>query len=284
MNPVGVIGVGVIGGGFVEELRDAERDVLAFDLDQDRMDWAVEQGAEAASSPADVGDRAECVILALPGTPEVAETLLGTGRVLAGDTPQLVIDASTTLPETSIRCQEACEEAGVSFVEAPITGGSPRTGMHMMVGGTTEDSDTATQVLDILCAGHRRIGKVGDAMIFKLGLQLRYAGHHAIDAEVISFLRDNGVDPAPLVDFLEFDVFDRYFTEDYHQDISGLGGFAIWKKDIGYAASVAHEENTALPLTTVVHEAYKSAGKRLKPDERHAAALIRYWEALNDQG
>ncbi|PSP91519.1 hypothetical protein BRC78_04315 [Halobacteriales archaeon QH_8_68_33] len=61
-----------------------------------------------------------------------------------------------------------------------------------------------------------------EATIFKPGLQMRYAGHHAVDAEVV-----------------EFEVFDGYFTGDFSQGVEGLGGLAIWHKDIGCAREIA---------------------------------------------
>jgi 3-hydroxyisobutyrate dehydrogenase-like beta-hydroxyacid dehydrogenase len=152
----------------------------------------------------------------------------------------------------------------------------------MMIGGTEANYDAASVVLDDICADHTRIGRVGDATIFKLALQMRYAGHHAVDAEIVEFCRDNGVDPTPLDEFLEMDLSERYFTGDFTPEIEGLGGLSIWNKDIGYARQVAHENRTALPLTGVVHEAYKATTRRVTEDEGHASALITYWQALND--
>ncbi|WP_281244888.1 NAD-binding protein [Halomicrobium zhouii] len=134
----------------------------------------------------------------------------------------------------------------------------------------------------MICDDHVRIGDVGDATVFKLALQLRYAGQQAVDAEVVEFCRDNGVDPAPLNEFLELGVWDRYFTGEYEQAIQGLGGLEIWHKDVGYARQVARENGTALPLAAVVHEAYKATVRRVEEDEGHAAAVIEYWRTLND--
>jgi len=83
-------------------------------------------------------------------------------------------------------------------------------------------------------------------------------------------------------EFLELGVWDRYFTGEYEQAIRGLGGLAIWHKDVGYARQVARENDTALPLAAVVHEAYKATVRRVDENEGHAAALIEYWRALND--
>ena len=283
MTTIGLIGVGYIGKLFLNELLEADYDVTAFDVDDAQVDAATERGASAASSPAEIGRESDVIVMAVPGSPEVEATMEGEDGLLETlESGQLLVDVTTTLPETSVACEEMCDERGVHFVEAPITGGSPREGYHMMVGGTEANYEAATEILDVICDDHVRIGAVGDATIFKLALQMRYAGHHAIDAEIVEFCRDNGVDPSPLNDFLEMGVWEQYFTGDFSQDIEGLGGLAIWHKDIGYARQVAHENETALPLNGVVHEAYKSTVGRVDEDGGHASALITYWEALND--
>jgi 3-hydroxyisobutyrate dehydrogenase-like beta-hydroxyacid dehydrogenase len=74
---------------------------------------------------------------------------------------------------------------------------------------------------------------------------------------------------------------ERFEALDFSQGIEGLGGLAIWDKDLGYARDFAADNGTALPLNAVVHEAYKATRRRVDADEGHAAALIRYWMALN---
>ena len=283
MTDTGVIGVGYIGKLFVDRLTEAGHSLTVFDIDDDQVAYAVEQGGTAAESPAEVASNADAIVMALPGSPEVEATMEGEDGLLdeldAGD---LVVDATTTHPDTSVVCEELCDEAGADFVEATITGGSPREGYHVMAGGREEAYERAGDVLDVLADDHVLVGPVPDATVFKLGLQMRYAGHHAVDAEVVEFVRDNGVDPEIFTDFLEFDVLEGYFTGDFGQDIEGMGGLAIWDKDIGYAREYAHEHGTALPLNAVVHEAYKATRHRTGSEEGDASALIRYWLALND--
>ncbi|MFB6150667.1 MAG: NAD(P)-dependent oxidoreductase [Haloarculaceae archaeon] len=283
MTEIGIIGVGYIGKLFVDRLREAGHSLTVYDIDEEQVAYATDRGATAVEDPAAVGRAADVVLMAVPGTPEVEATMEGEEGLLSTlDEGQLVVDVTTTHPDTSVVCEELCDEAGADFVEAPITGGAPKEGYHMMVGGTEERYERATDVLDVICDGHERVGPVPKATVFKLGLQMRYAGHHAIDAEVVEFLRDNGVDPRLFDEFLGFDVWDQYFTGDFGQEIEGLGGLAIWHKDIGYAREYAHENGTALPLNAVVHEAYKATVRRVDDDEGHASALVKYWEALND--
>lgn len=283
MHTIGLVGVGYIGTEFLDRLLADDYDVVAFDIDDESVARAVERGAAAAENPATLAARSDAVVLALPGTPEVEATLEGPDGLLSAlDDDQLVVDVTTTHPDTSVVADELCDEAGAAYIEAPITGGAPREGYQMMVGGTTARYEAAASLLDTLCDAHTRVGSIPDGTVLKLGLQMRYAGQAALDAEIVEFTRDNGVDPALYRDFFGMDVWERYLTGDFEQGIEGLGGLAIWHKDLGYAREFAADRGTALPLAAVVHEAYKATTRRVGDEEGHAAALIRYWLALND--
>jgi 3-hydroxyisobutyrate dehydrogenase-like beta-hydroxyacid dehydrogenase len=283
MRELGLIGIGYIGKLFVDRLRDEEYSLTVFDVDESQVAYAVDQGATAAATPAEVGEASDVVLIAVPGSPEVETTMEDKDGLLGTlDDDQLVIDVTTTHPDTSITYEEQCTDRGARFIEAPITGAAPREGYHMMIGGTKKNYNAATEILDVICDDHVRIGEIGKGTIFKLGLQMRYAGQNALDAEIVEYAYDNGVDPELFNDFLGMDVWENYFTGDFNQDIEGLGGLSIWHKDIGYARDVAHENGTALPINDVVHEAYKAITRRASKDEGHAATLIKYWQLLND--
>lgn len=282
MKQIGLVGVGFVGKLFVDALREADRPLTAYDADDAQTAYARERGATAAASPADVAREADVVLLSLPGRGEVADVMEGDDGLLGAlSEGQVVVDTTTTGPETAERYAAACADRGAGFLTAPLTRSAPREGVMMMVGGDADTYRDVADTLDRISDDHTRIGDPGDAQTFKLMLQLRYAGHRAVDAEIVEFGRDNGVDPRLLNEFLGMDVWERYFDGDFAPDIEGLGGLAIWHKDIGYALDVARENDTATPLSGDVHEAYKAAVRAAGPDEGHAAAVVRYWRRLN---
>lgn len=285
MTTIGLVGVGFIGKLFVDSLVEAERSFVAYDIDESKVEYAEDRGGERADSPAAVAERAETVVLSLPGAPEVKAVMESEDGVLdeleAGD---FVVDTTTTGPETALEYEQRCADRDVGYLTAPLTRGAADPGIHMMVGGTEANYREGAEVLDVLSAAHTRIGDPGDAQRFKLMIQLRYAGREAVDAEVVAFGADLGVDPELMNDFLGLGVEERYFGDDFAQDIEGLGGLRIWHKDIGYALDVASEANVATPLTDDVYEAYKHTMRRIGEDEGHAAAIVRHWRRLNGGG
>lgn len=282
MDTIGLVGVGFVGERFARSLADAGYGTVAYDPDDARMAVAAECGATQASSPTVVAERSDAVVLALPGTPEVEATVLHDPflEALSGG---LIVDATTTHPETGVRCAERCTDAAVEYVAAPLTRGAPREGTLLMVGANESAYDRATPLLEAISDDHRRIGPVGDGRRLKLALQLRYALRSAVDAEVVAFAREAGVDPELLNEYLGMAISERYFEGDYTSDVTGMGALAIWHKDLGYALDVGRTTDVPLPLSAAGHELYEAGLRAAKPDEKRPEAVQYYWRRPSDE-
>jgi 3-hydroxyisobutyrate dehydrogenase-like beta-hydroxyacid dehydrogenase len=282
MRDIGLIGVGYIGKRFVESLREAGHSLTVYDIDESQVEYAVERGAEAADRPAEVGRASDAVFMALPGTPEVEATMEGEDGLLAAlDPGDVVVDSTTTKVETAVAYEGRCEDRNVHWVSAPLTRAAPVEGIHMMIGGSGANYGEAAELIETVSTRHIRLGDVERALRFKYMLQIRYASQLALDAEIVAFAKEGDVDPRPLNEFLGMDISERLFEEDYTQDVEGLGGLAIWDKDLGYALDVAHEDDIAMPLTSLVHETYKHGHRVAREEEGDATTIARYWAALN---
>lgn len=284
MNRIGVVGVGFIGKILIDGLTQADYDVVAYDIDPAERSHITDLGEEWAESPAAVAQETDAVIIAVPGAPEVLDVFEGDDGILGTlDEDQIVIDTSTTGPDAAETVAELSEERGFPFLTAPLTANAPAGGVRMMVGGSEAAYETGSPLLDAMSDRHRRIGTVAEAQTFKLILQARYACQDAVDAEIVAFARDQGLDPRPYHEFLGLDIDEKYLDRDFSPSIEGMGTLAIWHKDLGYGLDVAKESDTATPIINAVFEAYKHAFRTVSPDEGYSTTILRYWEALNDR-
>lgn len=282
MTRIGVVGIGYIGKRLVDDLVEAGHDVVGHDVDPSKEAFVAERG-EWAETPAAAAEGADAVVLAVPGAPEVRSVFEDDDGLLEVlDEGDLVVDTSTTGPDAAEALAAMCRDRGADFLTAPLTRNAPAGGVHMMVGGTEDAYAAGTPLLDVLSRRHTRIGSPAEAQTFKVILQVRYACQEAVDAEVVAFARDAGLDPRPYREFLGLDVSEGYLDRDFTPDIEGLGGLAIWHKDLGYALDVASEGRTATPITNAVYEAYKHAVRVSDESEGNDTAILRYWERLND--
>ena len=156
---VGVIGLGNMGAELANNLVQAGFDVVTHDVAGPTRNPA---GAAFVESPAAVAERAEAVVLSLPNgaiSAEVAAALAAApDRAVT-----VVIDTSTIGPDAARSIAAALAEAGVGYVDAPVSGGAAgaraRT-LTVMYSGTPDAAAAASAVIEGL--SDRRF-HVGDA-------------------------------------------------------------------------------------------------------------------------
>lgn len=274
METIGVIGVGNIGGRFARALLEAGYRVVVRDLDPVKAEAAETQGAEAAPTPGEVADRAELVLLCLPGSPPVEAVMEGPEGLLAHLRPgQIVVDTGTTHPDTDVHYAHLCRARGAELLDAPITGRSQ--GFIMMVGGDEAAFARARPVLERLSYKLMHLGAVGQGQLLKLANQLVLAGQWGVWAEAVVFAEQAGLDPRLLRDYLEFPIGEQFFGDDF----AGGGTLALHYKDLEYVMAVAHRAGAPLPFTNAVHEAFKAAWVAGRPDWSQPG-IITYWRRL----
>jgi 3-hydroxyisobutyrate dehydrogenase-like beta-hydroxyacid dehydrogenase len=276
MEKLGVIGLGNIGSRFAERLLNTGYPVTALDTDPEKMAAAVALGARPASTPGEVAADSDIILLCLPGSHAVENVMEGPdgimGHLRAG---HLIVDTGTTHPKTDIHYSRRCQESDAGLIDAPITGRSK--GYIMMVGGRAEDFAKAESVLTGLSCKLKHIGPVGHGQVLKLMNQMVLAGQWAVWAEAITWGAEAGVEPRLLRDYLEFPVDEGLFGDDFH----GGGTLALHYKDLGYVLDLAHEIGAAIPVTNVVHEAFKATKNAAAPDWTQTG-IVTYWRRLNE--
>src|SRR5207245_7535503 len=104
-------------------------------------------GADVAGWGGGGGERPGLVGTMLPSSSHVEQAFLGPAGVLEGVMRgRLCIDMSTIEPAVSRRVAERLHEAGIRFVDAPVSGGVPRAQdgtLAIMVGGEAKDVEEA---------------------------------------------------------------------------------------------------------------------------------------------
>jgi 2-hydroxy-3-oxopropionate reductase len=187
---------------------------------------------------------------------------------------QLVIDTSTSRPRTAVRLEKLCEAKGAGFIDSPLT--RRELGQILMVGGKEASFKKAEEILKCLSYKYRLVGPVGTGQILKMINQAVIATQTAVYAEAVELTRKYGLDPALLKEFLEFDIPEGLFTDDY---CSG-GELAFMYKDLGYLLEMAHDNCANIPIISLVHEMFKTSKVYGKPNWR-PLGIQTYYQRLN---
>lgn len=74
---VGIVGLGIMGGSFAKNLREADFEVCGFDIVEKNVEALVALGGTACDSPKEVAEQSDVVITSLPSIPAFHAVMSG---------------------------------------------------------------------------------------------------------------------------------------------------------------------------------------------------------------
>lgn len=296
---VGVIGLGAMGGGVASNLIEKGFSVVVRDVLPEVVGQFTRKGAAAASSSKEAGSLCDVVFTFLPISPfdpTLEEEILGKEGVLAGMTSRkVIVDCGNTSPLMAKKFSLECQKKGVSFLDAPVSGGPKGASagtLSVMVGGSPEVLQRIKPVLNAFSQKVTYFGPSGFGQMVKLINNMLVAINLAGLSESLVLGQKAGLDPAELLATLSsgaaqswvLDTAGRYLFERVPGQPPGpSGGFSGVKeggfdKQLGWAFEIAGDLEVPLPVTACIHELYKAARAAGKRGEFES--LIEFWEEL----
>jgi len=275
MTRIGFIGVGTMGLPMATNLLKKGFAVTAYDLNAAAVQAAVAAGMTAAASAAEAVAGADIVITMLPSSPHVESAYMGDGGVVnAARKGTLCVDMSTIDPAASRRVAAAAAERGVRFVDAPVSGGTPRATdgtLAIMVGASPEDFQAALPALQAMGANVFHVGPVGSGEVAKLCNNL-IAGVAAVAvSEAFRIAEGFGVDPKVVTDVIAKSSGNTWLMEHMHP-VPGLvaraastNGYApgfmtdLMCKDVGLAVDAARALRIPVFVAPAAQQVYRLA-------------------------
>src|SRR3979411_1278980 len=149
---IGFIGLGKMGFPMVRRLVEAKHQLIVFDQRKEVVDKLVALGAQAASSPKDVADRAETVMASLPSLQASLEVATGAGGVIEGKKIKRFVDLSTVGSGMAARIHGLLAKKNIVQVDCPVSGGvggAEKGTLAVMVSGPRGDFELLKPALGI---------------------------------------------------------------------------------------------------------------------------------------
>ncbi len=207
MERIGFVGLGTMGAAMAANLRRAGFEVTVWNRTPGRAADLVALGAHEAPTPAAVAAASDVVVCCVSDTPDVEAVLFGDDGVAAGIAPgALVIDCSTISPTATAAFARRLADAGVAFVDAPVSGGSEgarNATLTIMVGGEPDAFERARPVLAAMGKTVTRFGPAGSGQAVKAVNQVILAGAYLGVAEGIVLALKAGLDPVAVAAALD---------------------------------------------------------------------------------
>lgn len=267
---VGMIGIGLMGHGIASNILKAGHDLKFLDhAGNQPTDDLLSSGAERVSSHAEVVKGVGVLLLCVTGAPQVRKLLIEEGGAIERlQSEQIVIDCSTSLPETSQQVAAELSKKSIRFADAAMTR-TPKEAaegrLNLIVGA---DQDLFTDIKALLeCFAENIVhaGPVGSGHLMKLVHNYVSLGFSAVLAEAAHVAQKENIDPGVFLDVVGKGggggvVFDRFAPFISDRDCSGFQfALANAAKDLGYYNGMLKGGEHSLIIAEAVQRVFDQA-------------------------
>ncbi len=267
MTKLAFLGLGVMGYPMAGHLQAAGHDVCVYNRTEAKAQkWAAEHGGRHAATPREAADGAAFVMACVGNDDDLRSVCTGPDGAFAGMAAGAVfVDHTTVSAKVTQELYGLAREAGLNFVDAPISGGqagAENAQLSIMCGGDQDAYDAAEPVMTTYAKLCRRIGESGAGQKTKMCNQIAIAGLVQGLSEALHFAEEAGLDGRAVVEVISqgaagsWQMSNRYETM---LDDKFEHGFAVdWmRKDLGICLSTGDEIGASLPVTALVDQFYK---------------------------
>ncbi len=282
-EPVGFVGLGIMGSRMAASLARAGHPVTAYNRTREKAEaWVAEHGGQVADTPRDAAAGAAAVITMVVDGAQVEEVLLGEDGAVHGAAPgTLFIDCSTIAPADVRRIGAALAERGMRFVDAPVSGSSPKAEdgtLTIMAGGSEEDFNRARPFFEAMGETILHVGPLAHGQTVKVISNAVGATNAATLAQALVVGKATGVDLEALVAVLGASsaastMVTLKAKPMLAHDYTPLFRLEHMLKDVGICLDESAAAGAPFPSAALARELYNAAMGRGLADEDFASVL-----------
>ena len=281
---IAVIGLGSMGYGMARNILKAGHETWGADINAARVEALQAEGA-AATPLAEAAPMLDAVVIVVLNAAQTEAVLFGEDGIV----PRLrkgavVVACATVAPDFARQMEARCAEAGVLFLDAPISGGAVRAAsgeLSVMASGSADAFAAARPVLDATSATVFELGdSAGAGSAMKAVNQLLAGTHIAAMAEAMTFGMTQGVSPELFMKVIPQCAGASWMIENrgphiVEADYTPRSTVDIWPKDLGIVMDIARSAKFGAPLTAAALQQFLAAsGSGLGAEDDAAVAKV----------
>lgn len=196
---IGFYGLGIMGSRMAANLARAGFPLtVATHTPGKAAAWAAEHGVAHAETPAALAAACDVLITMVVDGAQVREVLLGPDGAIHGARAGLLcVDMSTIAPADTTAIGDELAARGIRFVDAPVTGSSPKAEdgtLTIMCGGDADDVARVRPALDVMGGLVVHVGELGSGETLKVINNAMAAANASVLAEALVVASAAGLD------------------------------------------------------------------------------------------
>lgn len=267
MQRVGLIGLGAMGSPMARNVLKAGFPLTVWARRPQSAEELRAEGAGWADSPAALARVSDVVVLMVTNSPDVEALVTGSDGLLGEARDGLtIVDMSTIAPATSRAMAAACAERGVSFLDAPVSGGTQGAiagTLTVMVGGDEGGYGRALPMLQAMGKNIFHVGPSGAGEVIKLVNNILVGVIAAATAEALVLGTKAGADVETMAKVVGASTGASWQLANQFPLRAFNGSFKpgfmtdLLAKDLDLALDLAGEQGVPLRLTDLARGLYE---------------------------
>ena len=263
---VGVVGLGIMGGAFAQNLAGAGWRVIGYDIDPRRCRALAKGGVEIAKDAQEVAATAPTIITSLPNPRALQDTVKAI--VAAKVRARVMVEASTFALEDKVAAEGALAKAGHVMLDCPVSGTGSQAKVKDIIiyasGDTKAIRKLKPMFADFSCGVHD-LGEFGNGSRMKYVANLLVAINNVASAEAMVLGMKAGLDPQVIHDMVVggaansrvFQLRAPMMVKGRYDDATMK--MSIWQKDMAVIGQFARQLGCPVPLFAATRPVYNAA-------------------------
>jgi 3-hydroxyisobutyrate dehydrogenase-like beta-hydroxyacid dehydrogenase len=281
-DPVGLVGLGLVGTALAQRLVAAGHEVVGYDVRAEARAAFQAAGLRVGTTPKDIGAACPIVVLAVFDTAGAIDAIEGPQGLAAGGVVHTIVDCSTGIPEALAELAARLHGRGIDFVEAPLSGSSSQIAAGeatLLLGGDAVVIDRLEALLGALSSRRIHVGGAGAGARAKLATNLVLGLNRAALAEGMVLAESMGIAPARFLELVlatpaRSDAALAKGAMMVNEDFAPQSRIRQHLKDVDLMLDHGHRSGQRLPLSET-HAALMRAAVAAGDGELDNAAILR---------
>jgi 3-hydroxyisobutyrate dehydrogenase len=273
---------GTMGLAMATNLARAGFEIHAWNRTLEKARPLEDDGATLAKTPRDAAANGSLIVTMLTDAEAVAESMEGEEGALAGAQPGSIwIQMSTIGIEGTECCAQMAEQAGLVFVDAPVSGTkqpAEKGELIVLASGPEEARPRCQPVFDVVGGQTHWVGEAGSGTRFKLVVNGWLTAIVEGLAETIAFAEGIGVDPAEFLEVIHGGPLDTAYAQlkgkaMIERNFEPSFKLELAAKDARLLEEAAERHALELPLFELVRDRLAAAAQEHGEEDLAAAFL-----------
>jgi len=263
---VGIVGLGIMGGAFAQNLIAAGWQVIGYDIAPAQRRAMAKLGVDIAENTEDVARQARTVITSLPKPAALLET--ATAIAKAGLPRRVIVEMSTFALDDKAKAEAVLRKAGHVMLDCPVSGTGAQAVSKDLVVYASGASGEIRKLRGLFSGFTRAIHDVG---VFGNGSRMKYVAnllvaiHNVASAEAMVLGMKAGLPPQLIFDLIKTGAgSSRIFELRAPMMVRNSYGnptmkISVWQKDMDVIGSYARKIAVPTPMFDASKAIYAKA-------------------------